>query len=62
MCSEKAVDPGQVGDFLGIILDTLLGKLTLTEAKFLKLMANLQAVMTRKRRHRARPRRFAASY
>ena len=47
LCSEKAVDPGKVGDFLGIILDTLLGKLTLTEAKFLKLMANLQAVMTR---------------
>ena len=46
LCSEKAVNPGQVGDFLGIILDTLLGKLTLTEAKFLKLMANLQSVMT----------------
>ena len=46
LCSEKAVDPGQVGDFLGLILDTVLGKLALTQAKFLRLLFNLHGVLT----------------
>ena len=34
-----------MGEFLSIVLDTVRGKLTLTEAKLLKLMLNLQVAL-----------------
>ena len=44
--SDKHSPVGQVGVFLGVIIDSHLGRLFLTETKYAKLIADLRLVMT----------------
>ena len=45
-CSTKRGVPGQRDAFMGVIIDTFLGRMLLTDEKLTKLMSGLQSLMT----------------